>query len=69
MVCRDFMLRVCQRNQSKTPHKVKKCTNITCNNNTCNTCNNNLCKRVHLTDDEVIKINQNIHFGTLFIKK
>ncbi|XP_072766341.1 uncharacterized protein [Anoplolepis gracilipes] len=53
MVCRDFMLRVCRRNPCKIPHEVEKCTNTTCNNN-------NLCKRVHLSDDEIVEINQNI---------
>lgn len=53
MVCRDFMLRVCQRSPCKIPHEVEKCTSIFCNKN-------NLCKRVHLTDNEIVEINQNI---------
>lgn len=53
MVCRDFMLHICRRNPCKIPHKVEKCTSPICNSN-------NLCKRIHLTDNEIVEINQNI---------
>lgn len=53
MVFRDFMFRKCHRNLCKIPHEVQKCTSVHYNNN-------NLCKRIHLTDNEVAEINNNI---------
>lgn len=53
MICRDFMIRVCCRNECKMHHGVIICTNGSCNGNY-------LCKLVHLTKDEVLEINENV---------
>lgn len=53
MICRDYMLRVCNRQSCHMQHKVLLCNNTICRGN-------NLCKRVHLTDDELDEANNNI---------
>jgi len=53
MVCRDFMIRVCNRQYCKINHEVKRCNNIYFNGNT-------LCKFMHLTEYEVREINENV---------
>ncbi|XP_024869959.1 uncharacterized protein LOC112453410 isoform X2 [Temnothorax curvispinosus] len=53
MICRDFMIRVCCRQDCKMDHAVKKCIKASCNRN-------KLCKFVHLTEYEVCEINENI---------
>lgn len=53
MICRDFMIRICRRNPCKMQHKVLSCSNAICNRN-------KLCKFVHLTEYEILEVNENI---------
>jgi len=52
MICRDFMLRVCYRQNCRMNHKVQMCNNISCNRNTC--------RFMHLTEYEIHEINENV---------
>lgn len=53
MICRDYMIRVCHRKPCKMCHKIIACSNESCNGN-------RVCKFVHLIEDEIIEINNNI---------
>lgn len=53
MICRDFMIRICHRNSCKMQHSIINCSNAACNGN-------RLCKFVHLTECEIVEVNENV---------
>ncbi|KAL0110694.1 hypothetical protein PUN28_013958 [Cardiocondyla obscurior] len=53
MSCRDFLIRVCQRENCSKYHEIRRCTKNNCTQGSS-------CKYVHLRQEEVDNINNNI---------